>query len=71
MLKRVISCFIFSVFFVSQITAQEDPQMAEALRESGKIYVVVLCLLIIFVGLFSYLIVLDRKFSKKIKDKNE
>ncbi|MDQ3192494.1 MAG: CcmD family protein [Bacteroidota bacterium] len=39
-------------------------EMADILRESGKIYVVVVVLLIIFVGILVYLISLDKKISK-------
>jgi CcmD family protein len=41
----------------------DTPEMADALRQSGKIYVVVLVILIILTGLLVYLIRLDRKVS--------
>ena len=37
-------------------------------RESGKIYVVVSVLAIIFLGIFVYLVKLDRKISKLEKE---
>lgn len=43
-------------------------EMATGLRSSGKIYVVVLVLVILFVGLAIYLFSLDRKVSKLEKD---
>ncbi len=39
-------------------------EMADALRENGKIYVVVIIIAIVFIGLAGYLINLDRKISK-------
>ena len=45
-------------------------EMADTFRESGKIYVVVAVVVIIFAGLFVYLISLDKKVSrleKKLK----
>jgi hypothetical protein len=42
----------------------QDQGMAEALRESGKIYIVVGVVLLIFVGILIYLIRMDRKISK-------
>lgn len=48
-----------------------EPEMADALRQNGKIYVVVLVLVIIMTGLLAYLIRLDGKVSrleKEIKD---
>ncbi|MBX2895017.1 MAG: CcmD family protein [Cyclobacteriaceae bacterium] len=39
-------------------------EMADTMRSEGKIYVVVAILLLIFVGLITYLILLDRKITK-------
>ncbi|WP_081643196.1 CcmD family protein [Sphingobacterium paucimobilis] len=41
-----------------------DIEMAEGLRSSGKIWVVVLVLLTIVVGVFVYLFTIDRKVTK-------
>ena len=38
--------------------------MADAMRESGKIYVVVAVLSLVMVGLLAYLIYIDKKVSK-------
>ena len=45
---------------------QEDQvvEMADVMRESGKIYVVVAVLVIIFLGIVSYLVALDRKVKR-------
>jgi len=45
-------------------TAADQPEMADALRASGKIYVVVLVIVIILSGLLVYLVRLDRKVSQ-------
>ena len=42
--------------------------MAGLMRSNGKIYVVVAVLLIILIGLFIYLINLDRKLSRLEKE---
>jgi hypothetical protein len=42
----------------------EKPQMADAMRSNGKIYVVVAVLLIILAGLFLYLFQTDRKLTR-------
>jgi len=42
----------------------DQPEMADALRASGKIYVVVLVIVIIISGLLLYLVRLDRKVSR-------
>lgn len=41
-----------------------DIEMATDLYRSGKIYVVVLCLVVIFLGLSIFLFSLDRKLRK-------
>ncbi len=46
----------------------EKPEMAHKLRVNGKIYIVVLVLATIFVGIFIYLIILDRKISRIEKE---
>ena len=48
----------------AQATGTDAPEMADGLRQSGKIYVVVAAVVIIVAGLLFYLISLDRKVSK-------
>ena len=48
--------------------AQEKVEMADGLRSNGKIYVVVAVLAIIFIGLFIFLIIIDRKVSRLEKE---
>jgi K+-transporting ATPase A subunit len=60
---------MLSVFVFAQDSLKnEKPQMADALRSSGKIYVVVTVLVIILVGLFIYLVNTDRKISRLEKN---
>ena len=68
--------FLIALFWVagqsvySQTT--ETVEMADALRQSGKIYVVVCVLSIVFLGIVAYLISIDRKLSaleKELKGK--
>lgn len=42
--------------------------MADALRQSGKIYVVVAVIVVIFAGLAIYLFSIDKKISKIEKE---
>jgi CcmD family protein len=44
-------------------------EMADALRSSGKIYVVVVTIVIVFVGLAIYLFSIDRRLKKIEKEK--
>jgi CcmD family protein len=59
----ILSCGI--VF--AQNTTQ--PEMADALRGSGKIYVVVVTISIIFIGLAIYLFTIDRRLKKIEREK--
>lgn len=45
-------------------------EMADTMRQNGKIYVVVAVILTIFAGIIIYLIRLDRKISRLEKDNN-
>lgn len=59
---RIITLFLF--FLISLSTKAEEIAMADQMRSSGKIYVVVGVLLIILIGLLLYLYSMDRKLSK-------
>ncbi|HAD98329.1 MAG TPA: CcmD family protein [Cryomorphaceae bacterium] len=45
-----------------------DVEMANMMRENGKIYVVVAILSVIFIGIVIYLISIDRKLRKLEKE---
>jgi len=57
----LLSLLISSVSLFAQ---GNDIEMADAIRSSGKIYVVVTCLMVIFIGIIIYLISVDRKISR-------
>ena len=61
---------IAMLLFASTTFAQDNDQveMATGLYQSGKIYVVVIVMALIFVGIAGYLIMLDRKISKLEKE---
>jgi len=60
---------MLSVFVWAQDSLKDErPQMADALRSSGKIYVVVTVLVIILIGLFLYLVNTDKKISRLEKN---
>ncbi|MEP7165887.1 MAG: CcmD family protein [Ferruginibacter sp.] len=52
----------------SNLIAQDKVEMADVMRSNGKIYVVVAVCLIILIGLFFYVMMLDRKISKIEKE---
>jgi CcmD family protein len=66
-LSRAVALLLPLLLLASAAFAQPnagEPEMADALRASGKIYVVVLVLVIIVTGLLVYLIRLDGKVSR-------
>ena len=65
-LFTLISLLLLSVITFAQEAQQVE--MADGLYQSGKIYVVVTVLSIIFAGIVVYLIMLDRKISKLEKE---
>lgn len=52
------------ILSINLLNMIQQPEMAEFLRSSGKIYVVVTVLSIIFIGIVAYLVLLDKKISK-------
>lgn len=62
-MKKVLLTTIF-VFACLLGMAQDQPEMADAFRKDGKIYVVVGIIVVILIGLFTFLFLLDRKLTK-------
>ncbi len=60
--------FLFFTFFAVLSSfaegREEGAEMADVMRQSGKIYVVVAVLALIFVGIVVYLYTIDRKVTK-------
>jgi len=59
-----ISLAVMALFMSLCAFAQDAPAMADTMRSNGKIYVVVTVCLLILVGLFIYVVRVDRKVSK-------
>ena len=59
---------LLTTFFSKSIFAQSSPAPNDLMHSNGKIYVVVLVVLVILSGLFIYLINLDRKISRLEKE---
>jgi CcmD family protein len=56
------------LLLAQSLFAQGNVEMADALYSSGKIYIVVAVLMIIFIGIVIYLIQTDRKISALEKE---
>jgi hypothetical protein len=63
--KRYVALFLS--LMVSAVAMAQDaakPEMADAFRKDGKIYVVITVISLVFIGLAVYLIMIDRKVNK-------
>ncbi|WP_038028746.1 CcmD family protein [Thermonema rossianum] len=68
-MKRLFYSLCLWLFAVLPSWAQgNEVEMADALRANGKIYVVVAVLATIFLGIVLYLVSIDRKVKKLMKD---
>ncbi|MCB2379399.1 CcmD family protein [Hymenobacter sp. BT635] len=55
----------------AQSVATDSPEMADTMRQDGKIYVVVAVITVVLAGLLAFLISLDRKvgrLERELKD---
>lgn len=73
-MKKRINYLLITLFMVICTTAfSQEVEMADTMRSNGKIYVIVGIILIILIGLITYLFLLDRKVSRlenRLKDQN-
>lgn len=71
-MRKVFTIILFMAISLPSLMAQGN---RDFMRESGKIYVVVGVIVLIFLGIVSYLVYLERKLTKlehQLKDdKNE
>ncbi|HLF46102.1 MAG TPA: hypothetical protein VI548_06735 [Chitinophagaceae bacterium] len=68
-MKKIFNLLIF-IFFSLAVYAQ-DAEMADTMRNNGKIFVVIAVMLTILIGLIFYLIRLDRKITNLEKINNQ
>ena len=58
----VLFCCFFTLLTFAQDTT-ETAEMADVMRDNGKIYVVVAVIVTIFIGLILYLLRIDKKVT--------
>lgn len=63
-MKRILALLTLTLLFTTNLFAQQEVEMADKMREDGKIWVVVAVIAVVFTGIIAYLIMLDRKISK-------
>ena len=67
-LKKVI---LFVLLLISNLVFGQQIEMADKMKESGKIYVVVAVLVTVFIGIIIYLIAQERRLKKIEKELGE
>ncbi len=70
-MKKILLSFLmlFLSAFFSFAQQTTNVEMADQMRSSGKIYVVIATIVIVFIGLAIYLFTIDRRL-KKIEREN-
>ena len=68
MIKRSLLSLSLLLLNILVWAQKPDVEMADTMRDNGKIYVVVAVIVAIFIGIILYLIRLDRKMTRLEKD---
>jgi CcmD family protein len=73
MMKKITLTLALTLSFVLNLLAQNSNgvEMADALRSSGKIYVVVSVISVVFIGLAIYLFSIDSRLKKIERQNNK
>ena len=69
---KISIIFLITIFILTQTVLAQNAgtvEMADALRNSGKIYVVVAVISIVFIGIVVYLFSIDKRVKKVEKGK--
>ena len=69
---KISIIFLITIFILTQTVLAQNSgtvEMADALRNSGKIYVVVAVISIVFIGIVVYLFSIDKRVKKVEKGK--
>ncbi len=72
-MKKILTLIIMLFSSLNLLAQNNDIEMADQLRTDGKIYIVVICIVIILAGLLFYLFTLDKRLKlleKKSANKN-
>jgi EamA domain-containing membrane protein RarD len=72
-MKKISITLLMLMAALNLFAQNNDVQMADVMRSNGKIYVVVVCVVIILLGLLIYLFAIDKRLKmleKKSANKN-
>ena len=68
MIKKLLLLLSLVFLYVLSFAQEKDIEMADTMRSNGKIYVVFAVSLTILIGIFLYLIRLDKKLTRLEKE---
>lgn len=68
-MKKLAILLLFIFNYIGVFAQSNQVEMADKFRSSGKIYVVIATIAIIFIGLAIYLFSIDRRLKKLEKEK--
>lgn len=68
-MKKLTAFLLFVFSYISVFAQPDQVEMADKFRTSGKIYVVIATIVIVFTGLAIYLFSMDRRLKKLEKQK--
>lgn len=60
---------LLALTIITQAQGDDKVEMADTMRSNGRIYVVVAVVVVILLGLFLYLVRLDKKITRIEKEK--
>ena len=66
--KKITMLLVIMIASVSIFAQDKKVEMADKMRDNGRIYVVVAVVLTILIGLILYIVRLDKKMSRLEKD---
>lgn len=69
-MKKIAFTLIMLITTLNLFAQGNDIEMADALRSNGKIYIVVICIVIILLGLLIYLFTIDKRLKMLEKKSN-
>ncbi len=72
-MKKILTILAILLSSLNLLAQNNDIEMADQLRTNGKIYIVVICIVIILGGLLFYLFAMDKRLKlleKKSGSKN-
>ena len=68
MKNKLLIVFLQFLLFFSARAQTMEPEMADAFRSNGKIYVVLGCVLLVLAGITIFLLILEKRISRLEKE---